>query len=71
MPRSRPRRASSLKAMIFGMGSLVLPDSGWIDRFDARDGRPRHPGSCPRGNRDLADPVPVVVTLHWRVLIRV
>jgi hypothetical protein len=30
MPRSRPRRASSLKAMIFGMGFLVLPYSGWM-----------------------------------------
>src|SRR5690625_7372071 len=39
IPRSRLRRASSSKAIIFAMGLSVLPDGGWMSRTDARDGR--------------------------------
>src|SRR4051812_33008864 len=70
MPRSRPRRASSSKAISFGIASAIPlqeSDDG-RGRFAARDGRPRLTRrTLLAGARDLSSPVRMVVTLVSRV----
>src|SRR3954469_6416661 len=73
IPRSRPRRASSLKAMSFGITPAVphAESCGWSGPTPATDGPGWPGGPFPPALGDLVFPVRGSVTLSRRVLAHV
>src|SRR3954449_1298976 len=69
IPRSSPRRASSLKAISFGISQrFLLLGYNCGGRCAARDGRPvRYRRTLPAGAADLSSPVRSGGTLYPRV----